>query len=580
MTIVTIQTPRGAHLGLRKDDTQITTGEAKQLFVLETLEDKVTLMPLASPGLRVQAEGGGGGPLAASSGEAGWQARFTLAEENGTATFRAPDGVHYLSEADDGTLTLSATSVGPDERFVLTRHDARVAAGGHCCGHRRAVLSDEPEPAWEDETHKGIVIKAHDLMNPHGREFPEAAHAAGNLNNPHIRDFLFKGLYDADYLTEYTDWDYSPHFYDPDFEGNFRRPWPSANPNAQTEGARFLHLSAAMLANVLWKVDRQIDVDVEDYNRCGYLLGLACHFLTDLTQPMHAANFANLVGQGWPGPPIWVDRRHTDFEKNAERQVKAGYLEDVPWLPRETFLIPPGTRPFDLLHETAVKAKAVFNKYLAPLVPRKLRYEPRLRTWVMIPFTDEEVRTVLDQTLKGPSLQAAARFFTLWWRIANQQRQGVVTPGRWYRIKEPTRDEHVGYKGSYIQRWKLDPNGEEFLHTFRRNRDGSYAIVCKAQQDRVWTIETTGIWQLGAVVLGPPAGTSPKQRFVPVADGDHVWLFSFDRYEPLRVREALDWDGHLVRWTPDVSRPHLFSLEDAGPLSDADAANLEGLTDG
>lgn len=580
MAIVTIQTPRGAHLGLRNDDFHLTTGEAKHLFALQALDDEIfALMPLALPGIFVQAQNGGGGPVAATSGEPGPLARFTLVEEDGTTAFRAPDGVHYLSESDDGSVLLTATAVGRNERFVLTRHDANVAAGGHCCGHRRAILSDQPEPVWEDETHLGIVTKAHDLMNPHGREFPEAAHAAGTLNNPHVWDFLLKGLHDADYLGQYTGIDYSPHFYDPDVRRNFRHPWPFANPNARSEGARYFQLSTALLANILFKVDNRIDVDKADYNRCGYLLGLACHFLTDLTQPMHAANFANYVGRHWPGPPISADLRHSDFERNAERQVKAGYLDDVPWLPRETFRIPSAARPFDILHETAVHAKKVFDDHLAALAARKLEWVPELRTWRLIPFTDGEVRTILDKTLKGPSLQAAARFFTLWWRLADRQRKGVVDPGRWYRIKEPTKNEYLRCQDKKrIQRWGLEANNDDFLHGFRRNRDGSYHIVCKAQQNRVWTsVEIWGRPDVNPTELKPLAGASSKQRFVPVADGSHVWIFTLYNDEPLRIREGADWDGHLVRWTPDVSRPHLFTLEDAGPMTDAEAATLARL---
>lgn len=581
MTIVTIATPRGAHLGLREDDLRIASQEARHLFALEMPEDgQVALMPLALPGLFLQAENGGGGPVTASSGDIGPQARFVLDEGDEIATFQAPDGVHYLSETEDGDILFSATSVGPNERFVVTRHDPSVAAGGHCCGHRRAILSDEPEPAWEDQTHIGIVTKAHSLMNPHGNEFPEAAHAVGTLNNPHIWQPLLQGLHDADYEGRFTGIDYSPHFYDPDLRRNFRYPWPSANPNARSEGARFFHLSVAGLANILFKIDNGITVTQTDYNACGYLLGVACHFLTDLTQPMHAANFANYVGQGWPGPPIAADKRHTDFEKNAERQVKAGYLDDVPWLPRETFQIHPRTRPFDLLHETARHAKKMFDEHLAKVVPRKLRWVSAGRSgyWQMIPFTDGEVRTVLDHTLKGPSLQAAARFFTLWWRIADRQRKGAVAPGRWYRIKESTKKEYLRRSDKWIHRWKLEANNDDFLHGFRRNADGSYYVVCKSQQDRVWTsVDIWGRPDVNPTELKPLGGDAERQKFVPVADGEHTWLFTLYNHEPLRIREGADWDGHVIRWTPDITYPHLFQLEDAGPMSADDAAAIDAL---
>ena len=491
---------------------------------------------------------------------------------------QAPDGIHYLSEGEDGSVLLTATTIGPDERFVITRHDPSVA-GGHCCGHRRAILSDQPEPAWEHETHRRIVSKARELMKPWGQHFPEARHAVEILENPAVWEFLLKGLHDADEEHRYTDIDYSPHFYDPDVRRNFRHPWPGpANPNALSEGARYFHLSTALLADILWKIDQGIEVKPAFYNQCGYVLGLACHYLTDLTQPMHAANFANLVGGTWPIPVILTDWRHSDFEKNADRQVKAGYLDHVPPLPRETFEIPSEARPFDLLHDTAVSAKAVFKELLEKLLPRKLVYENR--TWRMIPFTDGEVREVLDRTLKGPSIQAAARFFALWWRIAHRQRTGVVTRGRWYRIKESTKGEYLrATDDNWIHRWAFEANNDDFLHGFARSPRGGWYIVCKSKRG-VWTSrEVAARPDVNPTQLQQVAGGVDKQRFVPVADGRYVWLFTLHNFEPLRIREGADWDGHVVRWTPDISKPHLFTVEYAGPMTEEEQAAFEHLDD-
>lgn len=157
-----------------------------------------------------------------------------------------------------------------------------------------------PVPYWatnsvSDEagsTHLWIVDRAGDVLGAH-LDNAYAARARKWLTNPSCVPRWQQGLYDADYRHQYNGgwFDLTPtsstaeiaasgatwaaHFYDPDTGRNYEG---DTSPTAKTEALS--HLSSAK--------KRLASSDV--YNGC-YELGLALHFFTDLTQPMHASNF-------------------------------------------------------------------------------------------------------------------------------------------------------------------------------------------------------------------------------------------------------------------------------------------------
>lgn len=106
-----------------------------------------------------------------------------------------------------------------------------------------------------------------------------------------VHDRICEGLWDADEADPYRNsvlpgdtWygkilaTYKSHFYDPETGKNWLG---ETTPTALTEGCKFFQLAL----DQFWAGDR----DLAAYN-----LGLSLHYLTDLTQPMHAANYTFL----------------------------------------------------------------------------------------------------------------------------------------------------------------------------------------------------------------------------------------------------------------------------------------------
>jgi len=111
-----------------------------------------------------------------------------------------------------------------------------------------------------------------------------------------FHDNLCQGLYDADWKPEFNqpvleEPTYASHFYDAEGGENWLH---QTSPTAVTQGS--LYFSSALLAHQQGRPDA-----------AGYALGLSLHYFTDLTQPMHAANFTWLSSH-----PRWG--YHTAFE--------------------------------------------------------------------------------------------------------------------------------------------------------------------------------------------------------------------------------------------------------------------------
>lgn len=118
-----------------------------------------------------------------------------------------------------------------------------------------------------------------------------------------FHDALLRALWDADKRAPYNDpaFDLIPtwksHFYDPDTGTN----WVGQpSPTALSQGCRYYHHSLPAYQEADWE-------------KAGYALGLALHYLSDLTQPMHAANFTWFDSQGFG--------YHTDFERYVKRRL-------------------------------------------------------------------------------------------------------------------------------------------------------------------------------------------------------------------------------------------------------------------
>jgi phospholipase C len=170
---------------------------------------------------------------------------------------------------------------------------------------RRVERREEAIFQEKDNTHLWIVNRAAELLRNEGKvgelAYDLVKPGAGKIGDE-FHDNLYRGIYDPDHKAPYTDpllpfglcptW--KSHFYDPDTQTNWLgQKTPTAVTRATT--CYCLACEAYQLHN------RRL---------AGYLLGLALHFMGDLTQPMHAANFT------------WLSSRpygyHTAFEKYAK----------------------------------------------------------------------------------------------------------------------------------------------------------------------------------------------------------------------------------------------------------------------
>jgi hypothetical protein len=143
------------------------------------------------------------------------------------------------------------------------------------------------------------------------------------------------------------------------------------------------------------------------------MLGIALHYLTDITQPMHAANIANIYGGGHDA--IANDWRHSRYEEYAERLTGSGHLFDnYPPLTAEEMNIQGISRIDELYVRVARASKKVWLEDVKPIFLTKL---PLDQEW-----GDEAKTAVLHSTHRAPVEVAK---FLLYWA------HGVPPPEQW-----------------------------------------------------------------------------------------------------------------------------------------------------
>lgn len=144
-------------------------------------------------------------------------------------------------------------------------------------------------------THLWLVNRALDILAKHQNVGAEPHALANNLyldiiQDPTCRGRWQQGLYDADEISPYKDYGWAFHFYDPTTGENY---FGDRDSTALT--STLVHQE-----NFLWRSS------VGDMFGACYELGLSLHFMTDITQPMHASNYT------WMNWPVAF---HTDYEE-------------------------------------------------------------------------------------------------------------------------------------------------------------------------------------------------------------------------------------------------------------------------
>ncbi len=207
--------------------------------------------------------------------------------------------------------SMRAVAVGSPTNIWGLDADGRAIdlTGGRGLFAEHGHVHDPHRVGWDAQdpyddtksTHLWIVNQAARLaaldLNPGGRQIYELVKPGqGKVGDP-FHDQLCQGLYDADWLDQYRgpkiaglQPSYAGHFYDPDTGLN----WLGSKYNTAVTNNRDYGSVAFEKFSKLDDLGHPRVLPVSDRGPAGYNLGLALHYLTDLTQPMHSSNFTQV----------------------------------------------------------------------------------------------------------------------------------------------------------------------------------------------------------------------------------------------------------------------------------------------
>ncbi|MCX7571532.1 zinc dependent phospholipase C family protein [Tumebacillus sp. DT12] len=186
----------------------------------------------------------------------------------------------------------------------------------------------------EHSTHLWIADNAIEIM-ARNTDGTVKANEVGYLNDPQYRNQFEQGLYDADYLDPFNNGGYTfggwkSHFYDPDTKENY---YGETSPTALTEGSKYFKYAGEYFQK-------------GNYDKAFYFLGVAAHYFTDSTQPMHSSNFTALDS------PTGF---HSDYEEYAQTIHDRALVTDANGHYNSAI-----TTPESWVHAAAVNSKAKF----------------------------------------------------------------------------------------------------------------------------------------------------------------------------------------------------------------------------
>jgi hypothetical protein len=329
--------------------------------------------------------------------ESATNGQFYLRSGQGMEIVLDNNGRFIAQAGTGGALVDMATQDVDADDFLADRcscHPPGDDAHGEG-GHERAVR-------WEDAQHRRLVENALAILGAQKFASLEGRQRVLKLfDNQDFRSAVFKGLHDADYKFPYNDGIafFVSHFYDPDTRKNFLG---LKSPTALASFVKYQLKSRS----VLDYIDEQVKDSpsgrnfAEHVKDAGYNLGLAMHFLTDLSQPMHAANFINF-------PPDW---RHSGFEKLADRIGARWNLAADAVDGKEIDLVAlQFSKEEDVAHALALKSKQIFKRWVSPLMERHVVRKAAPRGYVFIynnEFTEEECGGIFAEALRNGQIAA------------------------------------------------------------------------------------------------------------------------------------------------------------------------------
>jgi hypothetical protein len=242
-----------------------------------------------------------------------------------------------------------------------------------------------------------------------------------------------QGVYDADFNAFFNgptigpQPSYESHFYDPDTKLNWR---DHADPTALSRGRQLFY--SALAAYRAGKLEA-----------AGYALGVSLHYLTDLGQPMHAANFSN-VSFPWS----W----HGGFET-----IVLEWQSTCP-MPSAQVPVNAKTIPDDYFIQLARLAKAIFNQTFSFGFGGWIHYNLGGVGNTEHAYRVTTVRTILQPMLTN-AIQAVAGYVSEWMRQAADVTMQANAPicaaqqgAYWHSVLWSTNPQ------GDLQYWYLDRN--------------------------------------------------------------------------------------------------------------------------
>lgn len=382
---------------------------------------------------------------------------------------------------------------------------------------------------------------------------------------------LYQGLYDADdkepYITGRT---YLWHFYN----DVGRTYLPGPHYTARTAGERYFSVALQAGGEIVLRRSQGTPVTPALIRECAYHLGLALHFLTDVTQPMHTVGFTVLT------KPEFL---HSAWEKWVDKHLNV-IMDGAPAVT---------TTELDRIEKETAGGWLHFGVYLHAVAARTRALWPLFQKWVQgrafaFELGDPDVQAILGGSVRLAPSAVSGIIYAMAGLIRTNQT--LVGEAKWYRIREFTCGEYLTATDSasrYIERWKpLDGNeaGRQ-MFCFIPDGAGCYRIVSR--------FDTTGSWWMSRVSdiipyhyakLVPGGVENPRHNaFYLTYAGMFNGVRRIHIVEPtIEEYVTVSWgssDGRALRWSLGDDRNwrterQTFELVEAGDIPEAEHARI------
>ncbi|NOQ70920.1 MAG: hypothetical protein GQ574_02900 [Crocinitomix sp.] len=441
------------------------------------------------------------------------------------------------------------------------------------------------EPLWEEKTHKAIIEKALELMSVY----------VPNGTNKNVNDFLtifhknsdfmsclYQGLKDADDKAPWNDHYWAYHFYNPKTKKTYNK---DKKTTAHSEARRYFKLSEHYAQRIRHFNESGLKPGAQLYKNAGYYMGLSLHFLTDLTQPMHAANFTNLLGDEGNEVPR-PDLRHAGFEIYTDNAIERGLLNDLKPLEDHHLAAFPKNSIGMYIHQVALTSKNTFDSLFLPVLKKKVFYEI---AGIPIMFEGYWRASEADPLIHASTVNApytVANYLTNYMLLSSLR--PTIDSNKWYEILEPTEapenhSELDKFKvadltdgmGQWVHREKPH-GGDQQRFYFLCNPDGTVSIGCKKDNmNKLWQVETgrSPSW----IGQGETNKRNNKFRITAFENGK-VMLFESSKNEVVHVNSGEahgDWHGWFTRFATAFGNNQWFILRERGEISEEDKKKIK-----